>query len=98
MEVLTYSEIENVNGGFFFAPFLWGSLFGLGGYAFNKITHKELMSYEGAAAAAGIGGLTGGVGSMAAGAAGGGIIGNLAWKPGFMAINASGQAIVAENF
>jgi len=97
MKELSKLEIVEVSGGFFFAPFLWGTIIGLGSYMANKAVHKELMTYEGAAIAATFGGVTGGVGGAAAGATGGGIVGNLVWRPGFVAINSAGQAIAQEH-
>lgn len=81
MKGLSELEIKQVSGGFFFAPFLQGTIIGLGSYIVNKAAHQELMSYEGAAA----------------GAAGGGIIGNIVRRPGFFAINSAGQAIAQEH-
>lgn len=94
MKLLSMTEIDEVNGGFM--PFLIGTLIGLGSYVYGNVSEKELMSYQGAAVAAGFGGATGGLSGAAVGAAGGGIVANVVWRPGFMAINGAGQLIAAE--
>lgn len=94
MRTLNEKEVIQVDGGFL--NFIIGSVIGLASYAISKHTHHEPMTVPGAATAAGFGAVTGGIGGAAVGAAGGGIVGNLVWRPGFMAINAAGQAIAAE--
>ncbi|MCS5711942.1 hypothetical protein [Candidatus Berkiella aquae] len=51
-------------------------------------TRHEPMTVPGA--------VTGGLSGAAVGAAGGGLTENIAWRPGFAAINMAGQAIAAE--
>ncbi len=94
MRTLNEKEVIQVDGGFL--NFIIGSAIGLASYAISKYTHHEPITVPGAATAAGFGAVTGGIGGAAVGAAGSGIVGNLVWRPGFMAINAAGQAIAAE--
>lgn len=93
MEVLT-----KINGGFWpvVARFAAGSTVSFLGYAFNKHQEQEPMTPQGAATAATFGAVAGGIGGAAVSAAGGGVVANLVWRPGFMAINAAGQAIAQE--
>ena len=94
MKEISKNEINNVSGGFL--NFIIGTAIGLIAYSINKRKHGEPMTISGATTAAGFGAMTGGFGGLAARAAGGGLIGNLAWRPGFMAVNAAGQAIASE--
>lgn len=89
------AECKVVNGGIWaiVGRFVLGSIIGLGGYALKKKHNDEPMTPEGAATAASFGAVTGGVGGTLAKAAGGGIVGNVAWRPGMLAVNAAGQAI-----
>jgi phage-related protein len=94
MRELTKEDVNEVNGGFW--GFIIGSAISLVSYAINKHRHEEPMTIPGAVTAAGFGAITGGVGGAAVEVAGGGIAANIAWRPGFAAINAAGQAIAAE--
>lgn len=94
METLNTTQTTQVNGGFL--NFVIGSAIGLISYAVSKHIHHEPMTVPGAATAAGFGAMTGGLGGAAVEAAGGGIVANIAWRPGFVAINAAGQAIATE--
>jgi len=100
VETLNTTQTTQVNGGFL--NFVIGSAIGLISYAVSKHIHHEPMTVPGAATAAGFGAMTGGLGGLgglggaAVEAAGGGIVANIAWRPGFAAINAAGQAIATE--
>lgn len=58
-------------------------------YAVNKHRRHEDMTLEGAC-------ITGGIGGICVKAAGAGVAANLAWRPGFSAINAAGQGIAQD--
>lgn len=94
MKVLSSEEINKVHGGVWQA--VGGAAIGLGAYAYNSHRANRPMTLSGAATAIGFGAMTGGLGGAAVRAAGGGIVGNVAWRPGFAAINASGQGIAAQ--
>lgn len=94
MRLLNLDEVNNTNGGFF--NFIASALIGYAIYALKKDYHNEPITLPGAITATAFGGVTGGLGGLAAEAAGGGIVGAIAWRPGFIAINSAGQAIAAE--
>jgi len=94
MRELTTQEIKQTNGGFL--NFLVGSLIGFGMYALNKHNRHEPITLAGSTTAIGFGAVTGGVGGVAARAAGGGVVGNVVWRPGAMAVNGAGQLIAKE--
>ncbi|MFI4937102.1 MAG: hypothetical protein ACHQJ6_01150 [Candidatus Berkiellales bacterium] len=94
MRQLNDNEVLVVNGGIF--NFAASALIGYAVYALKKDYQNEPKTLQGALTAAGFGGVTGGLGGLAAEAAGGGMIGSLAWKPGFTAINMAGQAIATK--
>lgn len=94
MKVLSDTESSSISGGLW--NFVIGSAIGLGGYVVHKKKDDEPMTLPGVVTAMGFGAATGGLGCWAAGAAGGGWVGHLAWRPGFMAINAAGQAIAIQ--
>ena len=95
MKEIKKENLTEVQGGIFWG-FIIGSALNLAVYAINKRRRHEDMSMEGACMAAATGALTGGVGGICVRAAGGGIAANLAWRPGFSAINAAGQGIAQE--
>lgn len=94
MRTLSEKEIKQADGGFL--NFIIGTAIGLISYSINKKIHHEPMTVQGATMAAGIGAATSGLGGVAVGAAGGGIAANVAWRPGFVALNAAGQQIAAQ--
>lgn len=91
MQILNSDEVSQINGGI--GNFIIGTVIGLVTYAIDKHNQHEPMTLPGAATAAGFGALTGGLGSARLEIAGGGIVANIVWKPGFLAINASKQEI-----
>ena len=55
------------------------------------------MSWGGAFLSAGAGAVTGGLGGAAIKAAGGGIVGNIAWRPGFTGLSFGIQKAISSN-
>ncbi len=95
MRVIEQENLSEVQGGFFWG-FVVGSVINLAVYAVNKHRKHEDMTLEGACISTASGALTGGVGGMCVKAAGAGVAANLAWRPGFSAINAAGQGIAQD--
>lgn len=94
MRELTEKEVRETSGGIL--NFVLGTAVALGSYFLNKHRSKEPVTVAGVATAASFGAVTGGLGGVAVGAAGGGVVANIAWRPGFIAINAAGQAIASK--
>ena len=85
---LSSKEIELVSGGV--GPIVVGAIMGAGGYIYKNGSESTLT---GIVAAAGIGAVTGGVQGALIKAAGGGLIGNIAWRPGMAGINYGAQQV-----
>lgn len=96
MKIMNQEEIDLISGGFTFLPFIAGTVINLVAYAIQKKVKHEEMTPQGIAISAATGALTGGVGTAAVKAAGAGLAGNIAWRPGFIAINQAGQLIAQD--
>ena len=95
MKVLSNEQVNNVTGGFF--NFAFGAGVGLGGYRWSHNFNFKEMSWGGAFLSAGAGAVTGGLGGAAIKAAGGGIVGNIAWRPGFTGLSFGIQKAISSN-
>ncbi|HGO5850055.1 TPA: hypothetical protein ACK3J3_001358 [Mannheimia haemolytica] len=91
MNVIKLENTKCVTGGF--ANFAFGGAIGLGMYVWNHRHDLHSMTFKGAALATGSGAITGGIGGKLISAVGGGIVGNVAWRPGLTGLNSSIQHI-----
>lgn len=85
LAALSPQEMRDTDGAFM--PFVYGAAIGAGGYAAHHLAFGQPLTWQGAAYAAGVGAVTGGVGGVLIRASGGGIAGNIAWRPNMWSTN-----------
>lgn len=99
MKELTQLEIAQVSGGVL-SEYTNLALGGGAGVVSNVINNKsrgEEVTAPGLITSFATGLFLGGAGGAAIKAAGGGVAGNIAWRPGFIGLNALLQRIIAAN-
>lgn len=98
MKELSDHQYFQVAGGFWpiIGAYAVGSIIGMSNYAYRKHLNNEDISVYGATLAGTVGGLSAGFGNIATAAAGGDVAANIAWRPGFIAMNSALQSILVE--
>lgn len=99
MKELTQLEISQVSGGALpgYANLVIGGGSGVASNVINNKARGEEVTAPGLITSFATGLFLGSAGGAAIKAAGGGVAGNVAWRPGFIGLNALLQRIIAAN-